>query len=93
MKDVPTSDIIQQFQMLQTFHQASKSNDDKKLYIGNLPQNQTPQSLCNFINSALKKMGINQVTPGDSCISAWISPDGTYAFVEFRSSEEANNAF
>lgn len=38
-------------------------------------------------------MGINQNTPGDSCISAWISPDGTYSFIEFRSVEEANNGF
>lgn len=26
-------------------------------------------------------------------MSAWISTDGHYAFVEFRSSEEANNGF
>jgi len=31
--------------------------------------------------------------PGDPVLSAWISTDGHYAFVEFRSSEEANNGF
>jgi len=31
--------------------------------------------------------------PGDPILSAWISTDGHYAFVEFRSSEEANNGF
>jgi hypothetical protein len=30
---------------------------------------------------------------GDPVLSAWISTDGHYAFVEFRSSEEANNGF
>ena len=31
--------------------------------------------------------------PGDPVLSAWISTDGHYAFVEFRSAEEANNGF
>lgn len=30
---------------------------------------------------------------GDPVLSAWISTDGHYAFVEFRSAEEANNGF
>jgi splicing factor U2AF subunit len=32
-------------------------------------------------------------TPGDQVLSAWISTDGHYAFVEFRSAEEASNGF
>lgn len=31
--------------------------------------------------------------PGDPVISAWISVDGHYAFVEFRTAEEANQGF
>jgi hypothetical protein len=31
--------------------------------------------------------------PGEPVLSAWISSDGHYAFVEFRTSEEANNGF
>ncbi len=30
---------------------------------------------------------------GDPILSAWISTEGHYAFVEFRSAEEANNGF
>lgn len=30
---------------------------------------------------------------GDPVLSAWISTDGHYAFVEFRTAEEANNGF
>jgi len=33
------------------------------------------------------------IKPGDPVLSAWISTDGHYAFVEFRSAEEANNGF
>jgi hypothetical protein len=33
------------------------------------------------------------IQQGDPVLSAWISSDGHYAFVEFRTSEEANNGF
>jgi splicing factor U2AF subunit len=33
------------------------------------------------------------IQQGDPVLSAWISTDGHYAFVEFRSAEEANNGF
>ena len=33
------------------------------------------------------------MSPGDPVLSAWISTDGHYAFVEFRTAEEANNGF
>jgi len=38
-------------------------------------------------------MGINTEPPGSSITSAWIAADGHYAFVEFRTPEEANNGF
>jgi hypothetical protein len=44
-----------------------------------------------MLNTALKKMEINCDSDGDSIVSAWISPDGVghYAFVEFRTAQEA----
>jgi splicing factor U2AF subunit len=33
------------------------------------------------------------IKPGEPILSAWISTDAHYAFVEFRSAEEANNGF
>ena len=38
-------------------------------------------------------MSVNIDPPGDSISSCWISTDGTYAFAEFRTAEEANNGF
>jgi len=38
-------------------------------------------------------MGINTEPPGPSITSAWIAADGHYAFMEFRTPEEANNGF
>ena len=44
-----------------------------------------------MLNTALKKMDINTELEGDSIVSAWVSPDGVghYAFVEFRTAQEA----
>lgn len=69
------------------------SKADRKLYLGNLPPNITSQQLMDMLNGALKKMEINTDVEGDSIVSAWISPDGVghYAFVEFRSAQEATN--
>ena len=36
-------------------------------------------------------MKVNVDPPGDSIVGAWISPDGHYAFVEFRTVNEATN--
>ena len=69
------------------------SKADRKLYLGNLPPNITSNQLMEMLNSALKKMQINTDVEGDSIVSAWISPDGVghYAFVEFRTAQEATN--
>ena len=67
------------------------SKADRKLYLGNLPPNITSNQLMQMLNSALKKMEINTDIEGDSIVSAWVSPDGVghYAFVEFRTAQEA----
>lgn len=38
-------------------------------------------------------MGINLDPEGPSISSAWIAADGNYAFIEFRTPDEANNGF
>jgi splicing factor U2AF subunit len=45
-----------------------------------------------MLNLALLVMKCN-TKPGLPVLSAWISQDGHYAFVEFRSLEECNNGF
>ena len=64
-------------------------NTDKKLYIGNLPNGMTPPSLIKMLNIALLTLKPEDFSPGEPVISAWVSPDGHYAFVEFRTAEEA----
>jgi len=44
------------------------------------------------LNTALITLKAN-TKAGDPVLSAWISTDGHYAFVEFRTAEEANNGF
>ena len=79
-------------QSIQTMSMAQASKVDRKLYVGNLPQGITPKELVDLVNHALIKVGGN-INPGDPVISSWISSDGHYAFIEFRSPEEANNGF
>lgn len=38
-------------------------------------------------------MGVNTVPEGNSILNSWISADGNYAFVEFRTPEEATKGF
>ena len=45
-----------------------------------------------LLNAALLTLQVSN-TPGDPVLSAWISTDGHYAFVEFRTAEEANCGF
>eukprot|EP01129_Flabellula_baltica_P006365 TRINITY_DN2373_c0_g1_i1.p1 TRINITY_DN2373_c0_g1~~TRINITY_DN2373_c0_g1_i1.p1 ORF type:complete len:416 (-),score=111.27 TRINITY_DN2373_c0_g1_i1:378-1625(-) len=62
----------------------------RRLYVGNLPDNCEEEDLVNFFNNAMIRA--NLVTkPGEPVISAQIFPDKHYAFVEIRSSEEATN--
>jgi splicing factor U2AF subunit len=48
--------------------------------------------LVKLLNAALSALKAN-TAPGEPVLSAWISTDGHYAFVEFRSADEANNGF
>ena len=68
-------------------------NTDKKLYIGNLPNGMTSPSLVKMLNIALLTLKPEIFDPGEPVISSWVSPDGHYAFVEFRTAEEATKGF
>lgn len=59
-------------------------------YVGNLPPGITVPQLAEFLNSAMKQLGLAKDL--SSVITAWVSPDGHYAFVELRSVEEATAA-
>ena len=68
-------------------------NTDKKLYIGNLPSGMTPQSLIKMLNLTLQTLKSDDFSKEQPVIGAWVSPDGHYAFVEFRTAEEATKGF
>ncbi len=68
-------------------------NTDKKLYIGNLPSGMTPPSLIKMLNLTLQTLKPEDFSKEQPVIGAWISPDGHYAFIEFRTAEEATKGF
>lgn len=65
---------------------------DRELYIGNLPAGITSNQLLEFLNKAMKSRGL-QIGEGEPVLSVWISNDGHYAFVEFRSIEETQAGY
>lgn len=77
---------------LETVKTAQTTKVDRKLYVGNLPAGITQSQLVDLLNTALINKKLNAY-PGNPVLSSWISQDGHYAFVEFRSIEEANLAF
>ena len=48
--------------------------------------------LIDIINEAMQNLGVLE-EQGNPVVSTWISSDSHYAFVEFRTAEEANIGF
>ena len=48
--------------------------------------------LIDVVNEAMLSLGVIE-EPGNPVVSAWISSDSHYAFVEFRTADEANHGF
>ena len=48
--------------------------------------------LMDIVNEAMLSLEVIE-EPGNPVVSTWISSDGHYAFVEFRTAEEANHGF
>ena len=65
---------------------------DRRLYVGNLPLGAglTEKQVSEFISTSMKQRGMSMNEP-DLVLSVWLSPEGTYAFVEFHTVESANN--
>ena len=66
----------------------------RRLYVGNIGWETSEQMICDYFNGKMREMGlVNHVLPGEEpCIGAQVNPEKGYAFVEFRSAEEATNA-
>lgn len=63
----------------------------KELYVGNLPAGIAIQTLINRVNDALISMGATTMA-GTPIVSGWLGGEGQFAFFEFRTVEECNNA-
>lgn len=68
------------------------SKRDRELYVANLPDGLSPSEVTELMNTALIAINAN-LKVGNPIISTWLSLDKNYAFLEFRTAEEANNAF
>ena len=53
----------------------------------------TPPSLIKMLNITLQTLKPDDFSKEQPVIGAWVSPDGHYAFVEFRTAEEATKGF
>jgi splicing factor U2AF subunit len=71
---------------------AAATKMQREIYLGNLPPGVSIPQLTDFINVAMRQLGLNTSAPSPAVISAWVSTDGHYAFVELRTIEEANSA-
>ncbi|KDO18317.1 hypothetical protein SPRG_16280 [Saprolegnia parasitica CBS 223.65] len=65
----------------------------RELYVGNLPQNVTGSQLQEFLGTIIQQVGLSLPgQPGNPILSAWISTDNQFAFLEMRTVEECNLA-
>eukprot|EP00798_Chlamydomonas_sp_ICE-L_P031080 gene31080-6206_t len=63
----------------------------KRLYVGGIPLDSTEAELRGYLEEVISKARI-PVAPGNAVISFKITQDKGFAFIEFRSAEEATNA-
>lgn len=66
------------------------SKQDRELYVGNLPAGISTPQLIQFLNQVAQAVQVN-TSPGDPITQANMGSGGAFAFVEFRSAEEATN--
>jgi splicing factor U2AF subunit len=65
---------------------------DRQLYVGNLPPDITIPEICKHLNDALYALNLCE-KEDKPIVDAWISGDGHYAFVEFRTIKDAHLGF
>ncbi|KAK3336008.1 hypothetical protein B0T19DRAFT_408204 [Cercophora scortea] len=68
----------------------ANSRQSKRLLVSNLPPSATEESMVNFFNLQLN--GLNIIEATDPCALCQISPDHSFAMLEFRNSNDATVA-
>jgi len=69
------------------------SRKARRLFVGNIPGGMglSDQQIAEFFNMACRESGI-AIMPGEPVIGSWLSPEGKYGFIEFRSIDETTAA-
>eukprot|EP00879_Flechtneria_rotunda_P013232 GHRR01013817.1.p1 GENE.GHRR01013817.1~~GHRR01013817.1.p1 ORF type:complete len:453 (+),score=205.82 GHRR01013817.1:1432-2790(+) len=67
------------------------SRHARRVYVGSLPPNITEVALTHYFNQVMMAVGACSAL-GSPVIGCYMNPDKRFAFVEFRSVEEASNA-
>lgn len=68
------------------------SRQSRRLYIGSITPDINEQNLADFFNSKMKEMSIGTGAPGNPVLAVQCNYEKNYAFVEFRSAEDATAA-
>ncbi|KAJ5404150.1 hypothetical protein N7509_004021 [Penicillium cosmopolitanum] len=68
----------------------SNSRQSKRLFVYNIPQNSTGDSVVSFFNLQLN--GLNVIHSVDPCISAQVADDKSFALLEFKTPNDATVA-
>ncbi|KAF4666216.1 hypothetical protein FOZ61_010033 [Perkinsus olseni] len=70
---------------------AERQKIARELYVGQIPPGISAAQLIDVLNDGLMNMGANAM-PGRPIVHGWLGGDGLFAFVEFRTAEEASIA-
>lgn len=70
----------------------ASTKHQREIYVGNLPPGVSIPQITDYVNVAMRQLGVTPTAVVGSVVSAWVSGDGHYAFVELRTVEEANTA-
>ncbi|KAF9005919.1 hypothetical protein BDQ17DRAFT_1239571, partial [Cyathus striatus] len=68
------------------------SRQSRRLYIGSITPEVNEQNLADFFNSKMNEMNIGTGAPGNPVLAVQCNYEKNYAFVEFRSAEDATAA-
>ncbi|KAI0821549.1 hypothetical protein BC629DRAFT_1461875 [Irpex lacteus] len=68
------------------------SRQSRRLYIGSITTEVTETNLADFFNAKMKEMDIGTGAPGNPVLAVQCNYEKNYAFVEFRSAEDATAA-
>ncbi|KAJ7583286.1 hypothetical protein C8J56DRAFT_953563 [Mycena floridula] len=68
------------------------SRQSRRLYIGSITPEVNEQNLADFFNSKMIEMNIGTGGPGNPVLAVQCNYEKNYAFVEFRSAEDATSA-